>query len=216
MIVSGLKESRFDWSDRPELAITVIGLGPVTGFSLVVEGATPVIGVGGTIWDGLGLQIHDWPEGRGRRVSGALRDAGQSPLGEGVLLYLTAIDVGQPRVRDVQFLDSEGRVVRVSDSSRPLRASLGQNYPNPFNPHTVIPFAVPSLRGQAGAPVRLVIYNVAGQRVRVLVDEPRLSGAHRVIWDGCDAGGSAVATGAYYYRLEIGQFQQTRRLLLLR
>lgn len=199
-----------------ELAIAATGLGPVSGFSLLVEGATPVTEVEGTMWDGLDLQVHDWPEGRGRRVCGALRDPGQSPPGEGVFLHLTATGVPSPRVLDVQFLDSDGRVFRVSDGSRPVRASLGQNYPNPFNPHTTIPFAVPSLGGQAMTPVRLVVYNVAGQRIRVLVDEPRLPGAHRVIWDGRDSRGSAVATGAYFYGLEIGRFRQTRRLLLLR
>jgi len=199
-----------------DLALTVVGLGPVSGFSLVVDGASPTPELTGTIWDGLDLRLHQWPEGERWRLAAALRDPRQAPVGEGALLHLMAKGDAQPRVQDVQFLDIEGRVFRASGASRPARAALGQNYPNPFNPQTVIPFEVPSLRGHDLTPARLVVYNLAGQRVRVLMDEPRLPGCHSVVWDGRDAGGFAVATGTYYYRLEIGTYRQTRRLLLLR
>jgi hypothetical protein len=83
---------------------------------------------------------------------------------------------------------------------------LRQNYPNPFNPSTTIEFAL----AKAGF-VTLTIYNVAGENVATLVSESLTAGSYQYHWD---AGG--LASGVYFYRLEAGQFSQTKKLLLLR
>jgi hypothetical protein len=94
----------------------------------------------------------------------------------------------------------------------PLRFALSQNLPNPFNARTVIGYEVP----ETGA-ARLCVYDVAGQRVRTLVDAQRSAGTHSVAWDGRDAAGREAASGVYLYRLEVeGQRVQTRRMVLLR
>ena len=89
--------------------------------------------------------------------------------------------------------------------------ALGLNQPNPFNPETTLGYALP--RAQ---PVRLTIYDMLGRPVRVLVDGEQPPGQHRVVWDGRDRQGRAVASGVYFYRLQTPLFSQTRKMILLR
>ena len=88
---------------------------------------------------------------------------------------------------------------------------LAQNRPNPFSPSTVIRFALP----EAGS-ARLEIYDVAGRRVRTLVDGPRAAGPHAVTWDGTDEGKITVAAGIYFYRLTSGERTSIKRMNLVR
>ncbi len=88
---------------------------------------------------------------------------------------------------------------------------LAQNYPNPFNPNTTIRYELPG-----DCHVRLAIYDVAGRLVRVLVDEQRTGGVHDVMWSGTDSGGSAVASGIYFYRLDAAGTVITKKMALLR
>ncbi|MFQ6002794.1 MAG: FlgD immunoglobulin-like domain containing protein [Candidatus Zixiibacteriota bacterium] len=60
------------------------------------------------------------------------------------------------------------------------------------------------------------IYNVLGQLVRTLVNEPKESGTYEVIWDGRDDNGNEVASGIYFYRLQAGDFTEAKKMLLLR
>ena len=93
----------------------------------------------------------------------------------------------------------------------PRTFSLSQNYPNPFNASTVIEYALPR-----SSRVNILMYNTLGQRVRVLVDEVQTDGYYKVLWDGKDDTGHAVATGMYLYRLEADRFVKTRKLILMR
>ena len=93
----------------------------------------------------------------------------------------------------------------------PQTTQLAQNFPNPFNNGTTIPF---SLARQIE--VELSIYNLAGQKVKTLVQAVLGAGNHRVIWDGRDATGSEIATGVYLYRLRAEGRLEVRKLLLLR
>jgi hypothetical protein len=95
--------------------------------------------------------------------------------------------------------------------SLPESFSLSQNYPNPFNPQTVIQYSL-----SEPAHVRLTIYNVLGQRVRVLVDEYQEAGAKTLLWDGSDNENEEVSSGVYFFRLQAGEFQATKRMVLLR
>ncbi len=97
------------------------------------------------------------------------------------------------------------------DLSLPLTFRLEQNYPNPFNPNTAISYQL-----AAASDVELQIYNVAGQAVRTLASEAQTPGKYTVQWDGRNAGGEAVASGVYFYRLVAGDFVQVRKMVLLR
>ena len=95
--------------------------------------------------------------------------------------------------------------------SLPSIFALHPNYPNPFNANTAIPYQLP----QAGR-VQLVIYNIAGQRVAILVDEQKPAGQHQAIWNGKDATGRPVGSGLYFYRLSTDTQTQTRRMILVK
>jgi flagellar hook assembly protein FlgD len=90
---------------------------------------------------------------------------------------------------------------------------LKQNYPNPFNATTTIRYSTYSARS---AHTTLEIYNILGHKLRTLVDEPQGRGNHEVIWDGKDAKGREVASGIYLYQLKLGDFIQTKKMLLLK
>jgi hypothetical protein len=88
----------------------------------------------------------------------------------------------------------------------PTHSSLDQNYPNPFNPATTLRFHI-SDYGFAS----LRVYDVLGREVATLVTSVLDPGPHYVQWDA-----SGVASGVYFYRLNVGDFVQTKRMLLLR
>jgi hypothetical protein len=90
--------------------------------------------------------------------------------------------------------------------------SLGQNYPNPFNPSTTIPFSL-----ARDTRVALRVYNVRGQLVRTLLDEPMKAGAdYSVVWDGHDDRGTPVASGVYFYHMVTDRWAKTNKMVLLK
>jgi hypothetical protein len=102
----------------------------------------------------------------------------------------------------------------VTVSTRSLGVVLGQNHPNPFNPQTVIPYELPA--SSRPERVRLWILDTAGRIVNTLVDEKQGGGSYRVVWEGKDARGQAVASGVYFYVLDVGGERRTRKLVLLK
>ncbi|PKK83729.1 MAG: hypothetical protein CVT49_06835 [candidate division Zixibacteria bacterium HGW-Zixibacteria-1] len=101
--------------------------------------------------------------------------------------------------------------VAENNVTLPDRFLLLQNYPNPFNPATTIEYSLP-----ARAHVNLSIFNILGRKVITLVDEARGAGTHRVIWDGANYAGNNVASGIYFYRMEAGEYIETRKMLLIK
>ena len=97
----------------------------------------------------------------------------------------------------------------------PERFTLFQNYPNPFSHSTSITFSIPEHRTN-GLHVTLAIYDPAGRRVQVLVDDRRYPGTFTVEWDGLEALGHPAAGGVYLCRLQAGEYRQTRQLVLVR
>ena len=88
----------------------------------------------------------------------------------------------------------------------PSAYRLAQNFPNPFNPSTQIQFALPKTTY-----VTLEIYNVMGEQITTLVDETRQAGYYSEQFDA-----DGLASGFYVYRLQAGEFVDTKKLLLLR
>ena len=88
----------------------------------------------------------------------------------------------------------------------PSHVTLYQNYPNPFNPSTTIRFAVPMRTN-----VQLTVWNILGQRIAVLQDGELDAGQHETVLDA-----RGLASGVYFYRIRVGSFTETKRLLLVR
>ena len=89
---------------------------------------------------------------------------------------------------------------------------LYQSYPNPFRGETVIGYQL-SVIGE----VSLKIYNLAGQRVRTLVNSEQKAGNYTVKWAGRDDNKNYLSSGIYFIKLKVGaQFLQTKKMILLR
>ena len=88
---------------------------------------------------------------------------------------------------------------------------LNQNYPNPFNPETWIPYQLAS-----DASVVLHIYDAQGRRVYSQKLGHQKAGSHTTYWDGHNTAGEPVASGIYFYSVEAGNFQATRKMLIQR
>lgn len=84
--------------------------------------------------------------------------------------------------------------------------SLGQNYPNPFNPSTNISFSIPK-----NDYVKLSIYDILGREVSVLVNEVLKQGSYEVRWNA-----SGFSGGIYFYKLNAGDFSETRKMILIK
>jgi endonuclease I/chitodextrinase len=118
---------------------------------------------------------------------------------------------------DLNTVHSDTTSAEITDpasavmATAPAVARIAGIYPNPFNPTTSIQYIV----GRSG-PVRIEIYSVKGERVRVLLHEEREAGAYTLRWNGTAEGGRAVPSGAYLCRIVNGGQVDTQPLLLLK
>lgn len=93
----------------------------------------------------------------------------------------------------------------------PSSVILLANHPNPFQGTTTLRFELPE-----ASPVRLVVYDIMGRRVRTLVDDLRSAGSTSVAWDGRNESGRPMASGTYLARLEVGGRFETKTMVLAR
>ncbi len=146
------------------------------------------------------------------------------PAGEGALVILKAR--GNPKSIAIEksiVVDRKAQKLAVETSpnmetsvgktSAPLpdHFSLSQNYPNPFNPETNIEYAL-----SKDTDVKLTIYNILGEKVKVLVDEHQTAGYKRARWDGRNQNEEEVASGVYFYRLETEEFSKVKKMMLVK
>jgi len=84
--------------------------------------------------------------------------------------------------------------------------NISNNYPNPFNPSTTIEFNLPKATN-----VRIEIFNIAGQKISTPLDKKIPAGKHEVEFNA-----ENLSSGIYYYRIEAGEFQDVKKMILLR
>jgi hypothetical protein len=93
--------------------------------------------------------------------------------------------------------------------------SLSQNYPNPFNPWTTIHYTLPE-----ASTVEVILYDVAGRKVRTLVNEWKEEGSHATSWEGRNDEKQDVASGVYISKMAAKSpqrhFTETRKMVLIR
>ncbi|MHB9027328.1 MAG: FlgD immunoglobulin-like domain containing protein [Candidatus Latescibacterota bacterium] len=127
---------------------------------------------------------------------------------------------GQISEMNVEMVNAEaainGVIGSVSNATVTLKAvptvyALSQNFPNPFNPTTTIEYSIP----KAGH-TTLAIYNVAGQKVRTLINESQAASFYKVVWDGRNDNGESVATGMYFYKLVSGNYSKIVKMTLMK
>ena len=97
----------------------------------------------------------------------------------------------------------------------PTSFRLDQNYPNPFNPTTIISYQLP-----AGTHVSLKVYDLLGREVATLVDEFQNAGTYNSQFSTLPTGRqiihSQLTSGVYFYRLQAGNFVQTKKMIVLK
>ena len=135
----------------------------------------------------------------------------------------TDVEAGVPYFYALEAVYQDGAAEIVGEVSGlielPKQFQLTQNFPNPFNPETQIKYELP-----VAAVVTLRIYDIQGREVRRLVnEEDKPAGFQRVVWNGRDEYGNAVATGVYFYTImarpqQAGEtrFIQTKKMTLLK
>jgi 5'-nucleotidase / UDP-sugar diphosphatase len=128
-----------------------------------------------------------------------------TPWGKSKLIYLSeklieALPHSFAKETDIQ-----------TDGIIPDQFELAQNYPNPFNPQTEIAYTLPT-----DTDVKLTVYDLLGQKIKVLVDDHENAGAQSVIWDGTNDKGDKVSSGIYFYNLQAGEKSDTKKMTLMK
>ncbi len=111
-------------------------------------------------------------------------------------------------VDDITLTDYCGTLTGVNQthSGTPVTFALNQNYPNPFNPSTTIKFQLPKQ-----AYVTIKVYDILGRLVATLVNENKEAGFYNVNFDA-----SNLASGLYIYKIEAGDFTDTKKMMLIK
>jgi len=119
---------------------------------------------------------------------------------------------------NVKWLGGRG-IYRLDETLLPMTVeiespeafTLLQNYPNPFNVSTVISYTI-----LERADIELTIYNITGQRVRILVKGNFEPGTYKVVWDGTDENGKTISSGMYFASLSTESGIQIRKMIYMK
>ncbi len=102
-------------------------------------------------------------------------------------------------------------ITPVNDSIIPANTAINTISPNPFNPKTTVSYAL-----DKPGPVRLEVYDLQGALIRTLVKENLPAGQHEATWSGIDQQGREVPSGVYLARIRAGEYDGTRKMMLLK
>ena len=108
-----------------------------------------------------------------------------------------------------KLFEKLGTSVLAVDFETVAKTSLGDAYPNPSTDKTTFTFQL-----ERESKVRLEIYNIEGDLIKVLGDQNMAGGIHRIEWDNRAASGMRVSSGIYFYRLKLNNFIQTKQLVI--
>lgn len=102
----------------------------------------------------------------------------------------------------------EGFVTDIQEEQNllPTEYFLTQNYPNPFNPATKIQYGVKERNN-----IKIAIFNTIGEELRILINELKEPGTYEITFDA-----SSLSSGIYFYRLQAGNFVETKKMILMR
>ena len=99
----------------------------------------------------------------------------------------------------------------ISQKVVPDVFAIHQNYPNPFNPITTLRYDLPE-----DAMVNITIYDMMGRKINTLVSSQQTAGFKSIQWDATNNQGQPVSAGVYLYSIQTGQFNQTKKMVLLK
>jgi hypothetical protein len=131
---------------------------------------------------------------------------GSSPINFQQISCLSSTMAAIPLQRIVNGRVSIGPTDVSDGNGHPSAISLFQNYPNPFNPSTTIRYELPR-----SSLVTLRVFNILGQEIATLVDGQKQAGCYEIKWNA-----GSFPSGVYFYRLQAGDFVQTKKLVILK
>jgi len=214
--------------DQEEVALKLTNENNIYGFQLTVLYDPSDLEYQSAVWADAFKSFT--PHVHNDSDSGIIRFAGADSLPVHDAPFLVLLNF---RVKDISVIDTtlvtleslrwnEGPVIDPDAESElitdvdepgnrvgpgiPKKFSLHQNYPNPFNPTTLIRYELPK-----ATDVRIDVYNVRGQRVAELMNGFMPAGVHELSFDA-----SSLSTGVYLYRIQTSEFQQMRKMLLVK
>lgn len=147
--------------------------------------------------------------GRGWEKVGYVQASGNSNSPREYMFTDNNLQEGKYQYR-LKMIDNDGTFeysnIVEAEIIAPKEFVLSQNYPNPFNPITTINYAIPM-----DSKVMLVVYNINGEKVAELVNEAQTAGSYNIPFSA-----TGLASGTYIYRLQAGEFMQTKKMILLK
>jgi hypothetical protein len=162
----------------------------------------------------------------------ALQGLGNSSIGkeysytdkriiEGLDHWYKLVDVDINGVRtehgpiSVETQSINGPISNLTNGQLPEQFQLFPNFPNPFNPITHIQFEIPAA-DQEFQNVKVTVYDLLGRKVKTLFNGSLPAGKYETQWDGTNRNGQTVSSGVYIYSLEVENFRQSRKMILVR
>jgi hypothetical protein len=142
-----------------------------------------------------------------------IEDRVQIAAGSGDILNVTATGTGKVELVSVEAATFMGGALEATVSSKvvPTAFALHQNYPNPFNPSTAMALDLPK-----ASDYKLTVYNIAGQVVKTFAGHGE-AGTVTIHWDGTNSQGVSVASGVYFYMVDVeGAFRATHKMVLMK
>ncbi len=141
---------------------------------------------------------------------------------ETIYTFDVSYNIGNVEADTLEFMITDGNAIYLTKQfilqyTLPTEYKLEQNYPNPFNPSTKIRYSIPSTPLSLGEEfgVRLIVYDILGNEVTTLVNEQKEPGYYEVEFS-TTGGAAQFASGVYVYRLQVGNFISTKKMMVLK
>lgn len=185
------------------------GTGPI---NLMVV-TTELPGVGHVAFAGAVMSYHEYTSTNFLRLTDEEWKEGyvnQAARPEWVNIYLADGDGNKKPDGPTLTTDVEDEKSAVI----PQTYLTAQNYPNPFNPSTIISYTIPS--SLSNKKVKLTVHDIKGEQLTILINENLPSGNYLTKWDGTNNAGKRVASGIYFYRLQVGGQQFVGKMNLIK
>ena len=164
-----------------------------SGLYIVLIGETPLVVAPDTLW----LASNVWMVKR---------------FSPSVNIDLSLFGLGVTNVPGKMYIPTTPVGIKKISTSIPDKFELYQNYPNPFNPTSKIRFQIKDSRhGGSSTNVKLIVFDILGKEVATLVNEKLQAGEYQVTFNG-----SNFTSGIYFYKLQAGDFSETKKMIIIK
>lgn len=204
------KRTSIGWVEEAKLTASDAGRGYAFGRSVSVFGNHAIVGAQGANEKGaaylFNLDQGGWKEQAKLTASSGVRGG---LFGSSAMLDNNTAIVGEWKNNAAYVYEGLAATVGVQErlTELPKTFELRQNYPNPFNPSTKLSFSLATVQR-----VTLKVFDLTGKEVATLLqNEQKTAGTHELTFDARN-----LPSGVYLYKLQAGQYAETKKMILLR